>query len=63
MASFIGLTQAHDMQQEKFAHSWLFVPVGGYDRGATTVSDSWHPHNLPLKAIGKAFLLPKGKHT
>lgn len=63
MASFIGLAQSHNMQQEKFAHSWLFVSVGGYDRGVTTVSNSQHPHDLPLKAIGKAFRLLKGKHT
>lgn len=63
MASFIGLVQAHNMKQEKFARSWLFVSVGGYDRCATTVSDSQHPHDLPLKALVKVFLFLKEKHT
>lgn len=63
MASFIGLAQAHGMQQEKFVLSWLFMSVGSYDRCTTTLSDSQHPHDLPLKAIVKVFLLPKGMYT
>lgn len=62
MISFIGLSQAPYMQQEELALFWLSVSVGGYDRLITTVPDSHHPRDLPVKAIAKVFLLGKGMH-
>lgn len=63
VVSFTGVAQAPYFQQEEFTLVWLFVSVGGYDRLISTVPDSHHPHDLPVKAIAKVFLLGRGMHV